>query len=178
MTENEAPLPQQPDSPASVPPPVDAPEPLAPKWTRPAATTIRRIADVLAHPGRTVPLSDEQDDRPYFEWQAAAIQKVMHEVIDTAWRAGVAEGRRQLDEEIKSRVLTSARAAAEAFGPVPDSVTVSYERVHGSGVTLKGCLGVSAAHGKGDLHWWPCSTPGCVGHICDERAAPGDSHAL
>jgi hypothetical protein len=61
-----------------------------------------------------------------------------------AYELGVAEGRRQATEE---------RA------PEPE---------HGE-VTLKGCLGVSPSHGRGDLHWWRCSTPWCAGHVCDAR---------
>lgn len=71
------------------------------------------------HPDCTCPITGAEFSAIYGE----AVTDVR-----ALWAAGVAEGRRQLDEEIKSRVLASARAAAEAFGPVPDSVTVSYER--------------------------------------------------
>lgn len=88
------------DEPAPVPPPVDALLPLPPKWTRPAATEAHNIRDVLAAPQRTVPPDDHWDDRPFVEWQAAAIQQVMYRAIDDAHAAGVALGRRQATEDL------------------------------------------------------------------------------
>jgi len=74
------------------------------------------------HVSRAVqPLSDARDA------QREALQAVSDAARDL-WAAGVEEGRRQRDAEVRATVLASAREAAAAFGPVPESVTVSYER--------------------------------------------------
>lgn len=65
------------------------------------------------------------------------LDRTEQRILDLAkeqFAAGVAEGRRQRDEEIKREVFTSARQVAEeaGFAPVPEQVIVSYTQQVGA----------------------------------------------
>lgn len=61
-----------------------------------------------------------------------ALRKRLDEGARALWAAGVAEGRRQRDEETHADVRRSAEAALAAFGPTPESVIVSYTQQVGA----------------------------------------------
>lgn len=110
--------------------------------------------------------------RSYTDSREAAME-LARSYAGRLWTAGVEEGRRQRDEEIHADVLNSARQVAReaGFGPGPDSLSVTYEteertEEQHAEVTVKGCLGGDSLHGKRDIHYWRCSTPGCPGHLC------------
>lgn len=103
------------DEPVSVPPPVDV------------VSSV--IATIKAY-GMSCKLLPTRSDNPA---ELLALSQAIGEVR-ALWASGVAEGRRQRDEEIKREVFTSARQVAEEarFTPVPEQVIVSYTQQTGA----------------------------------------------
>jgi len=131
------PDPTRADEPAPVPPPVDAPLCFEHDFSVVAEHTEGDVTVCLGCGER-----GDEAEPAWLDRVASAAAVYGHPAtsegaydqlvteVRALWAAGVEEGRRQLDAEIHTNVFTSARTvAAEAgFGPVPESITVSYER--------------------------------------------------
>lgn len=107
----------------------------------------------------------------------------LRRTLDELWAAGVAEGRRQRDEETHADVRRSAEAALAAFGPAPESVTVSYTAATAhlmpaprGYVCAAGCghsIAVHREHGC-DALGGQCECPAPHGRILPSSEASGD----
>lgn len=93
-----------------------------------AVAEIFKLIDEYREALHAVAVAESHDFTTYDEEaEAEALAARINAAVNALHAAGVTEGRRQRDEEIRDQVFASARAAAEAgFGPVPESVTVTY----------------------------------------------------